>query len=48
MSIIRVPRIVTAILPQLQDTMQQLEEHGEDSISVLSSILDDIQDRFAN
>ncbi len=45
---IRVPEIVTAILPQLQDTMQLLEENGEDSISALSSILDDIQDRITN
>lgn len=40
---IRVPESVTAILPQLQDVMQQLEENGEDSISVISTVLDNIQ-----
>jgi hypothetical protein len=46
MSIIRVPQITTAILPQLQDVMQQLEENGEDSVEVLSTVLDEIQDRI--
>ena len=41
---IRVPESVTAILPQLQDVMQQLEENGEDSISVISTVLDNIQE----
>ena len=44
MGIIRVPTIVTTILPQLQDVMQQLEENGEDSRSVISAVLDNIQD----
>ena len=42
---IRVPESVTAILPQLQDVMQQLEENGEDSVEVLSAVLDEIQER---
>ena len=46
MSIIRVPQITTAILPQLQDVMQQLEENGEDSVEVLSTVLDEIQERI--
>lgn len=41
MHIIRVPQITTAILPQLQDVMQQLEENGEDSVEVLSTVLDE-------
>ena len=46
MSIIRVPQITTAILPQLQDVMQQLEENGEDSREVILQVLSDIQDRL--
>ena len=45
MSIIRVPQIVTTILPQLQDVMQQLEEKGVDSCEVILQVLDDIQER---
>ena len=45
MSIIRVPQITATILPQLQDVMQQLEENGKDSVEVLSTVLDEIQDR---
>ena len=45
MHIIRVPQITTAILPQLQDLMQHLEENGEDSVEVLSAVLDEIQER---
>ena len=45
MHIIRVPQITTAILPQLQDVMQHLEENGEDSVEVLSTVLDEIQER---
>ena len=41
---IRVPESVTAILPQLQEVMQQLEENGEDSVGVIASVLDNIQD----
>ena len=44
---IRVPEIVTAILPQLQDVMQQLEENGEDSTEVISAVLNDIEDRLS-
>jgi len=47
MSIIRVPHITTAILPQLQDVMQQLEENGEDSREVILQVLSDIQDRIS-
>lgn len=46
MTIIRVPQITTTILLQLQDVMQQLEENGEDSVEVLSAVLDDIQERY--
>ena len=42
---IRVPESVTTVLPQLQDLMQQLEENGEDSVEVLSTVLDEIQER---
>ena len=45
MSIIRVPQLVTTILPQLQDVMQQLEENGEDSCEIILAILSDIEDR---
>jgi hypothetical protein len=45
---IRVPEIVTTILPQLQDVMQQLEENGEDSTTVISAVLDNIQDGLSN
>jgi hypothetical protein len=44
---IRVPEIVTAILPQLQDVMQQLEENGEDSTEVIAAVLNDIEDRLS-
>ena len=46
MSIIRVPQIVTTILPQLQNVMQQLEENGEDSREVILHVLDNIQERM--
>ena len=42
---IRVPESVTAILPQLQDVMQQLEENGEDSVGVILTVLSDIEER---
>jgi len=45
---IRVPESVTAILPQLQDVMQQLEENGEDSVEAIAEILSDIQSRVSN
>lgn len=48
MSIIRVPQITSAILPQLQDVMQQLEENGEDSREVILQILSDIEDRLCS
>jgi len=46
MSIIRVPQITTAILSHLQDVMQHLEENGEDSVEVISTVLNDIEDRL--
>ena len=45
---IRVPESVTAVLPQLQDVMQQLEENGEDSREVILQVLSDIEDRLSN
>lgn len=45
---IRVPESVTAILPQLQDVMQHLEENGEDSTEIISTVLNDIQERFSS
>jgi len=45
---IRVPESVTAILPQLQDVMQQLEENGEDSREVILQMLSDIEERLSN
>jgi len=41
---IRVPEVVTRVLPQLQDLMQQLEEKGEDSHRVILHVLDNIAD----
>ena len=46
MSIIRVPHITTAILPQLQDVMQQLEENGEDSREVILRVLSELEERI--
>jgi len=43
---IRVPEIVTTILPQLQDVMQQLEDNGEDTREVIMQILSDVEDRI--
>ena len=48
MSIIRVPQITTAILPQLQDVMQHLEENGEDSREVILQVLSVIEERLSN
>lgn len=48
MSIIRVPQLVISILPQLQDLMQQLEENDRDSVEVISSTLDNIQETLSN
>ena len=45
---IRVPEVVTTVLPQLQDVMQQLEENGEDSTDVILNVLEDIGDRLSN
>lgn len=44
MSIIRVPQLVISILPQLQEVMQQLEENDRDSVEVIASVLDNIQE----
>jgi len=48
MSIIRVPQLVTTILPQLQDVMQQLEENGEDSREVILQVLSNIEETVGN
>lgn len=45
---IRVPESVTAILPQLQDVMQQLEENGEDSREVILQVLSELEDRISS
>jgi len=42
---IRVPQLVISILPQLQDVMQQLEENDRDSVEIIASVLNDIQER---
>jgi len=42
---IRVPQLVISILPQLQDVMQQLEETDRDSVDIIASVLNDIQER---
>ena len=48
MSIVRVPQIALNILPQLCALMQQLEENGEDSTEVISTVLNDIEERLSN
>ena len=45
---VRVPESVTAILPQLQDVMQQLEENGEDSREVILQVLSNIEETVGN
>jgi hypothetical protein len=45
---IRVPQLVISILPQLQDVMQHLEENDRDSVEVLASVLDNIQQGVSN
>jgi hypothetical protein len=47
MSIVRVPQIALSILPQLCALMQQIEENGEDSTEVISSVLSDIEERLS-
>ena len=47
-SMIRVPQLVISILPQLQDIMQQLEENDRDSVEVIASVLDNIQQDIGN
>jgi hypothetical protein len=47
-SMIRVPQLVISILPQLQDVMQHLEENDRDSVEVISSVLDNIQQGVSN
>jgi len=47
-SMIRVPQLVISILPQLQDIMQQLEENDRDSVEVIASVLDNIQQGIGN
>lgn len=48
MSIIRVPQLVISLLPKLQDVMQHLEENNEDSVEVVSAVLDEILERVSN
>jgi hypothetical protein len=45
---IRVPQVVTNVLPQLQDVMQHLEENGEDSREVILQVLSDIKERISS
>ena len=45
---IRVPQLVISILPQLQEVMQQLEENDRDSVEVIASVLDNIQEGVSN
>jgi hypothetical protein len=47
-SMIRVPQLVISILPQLQEVMQHLEENDRDSVEVLASVLDNIQQGVSN
>jgi hypothetical protein len=47
MSIVRVPQIALTILPQLCALMQQIEENGEDSTEVITSVLDEIEERLS-
>jgi hypothetical protein len=42
----RVPNRVSTILPKLQDVMERLEETGRDSVDILVSFLDQIDDTF--
>jgi hypothetical protein len=45
---IRVPQLVISLLPKLQDVMQHLEENNEDSVEVVSAVLDEILERVSN
>jgi hypothetical protein len=47
-SMIRVPQLVISLLPKLQDVMQHLEENNEDSVEVVSAVLDEILERVSN
>jgi hypothetical protein len=44
---IRVPESVTAVLPQLQEVMQQLEENNRDSVETISEVLSNIQESMS-
>jgi hypothetical protein len=46
MSIVRVPQIALGILPQLCALMQQIEENGEDSTEVISTVLNEVIEKL--
>ncbi len=48
MSIIRVPHLAIKVLPKLQEVMQQLEENDRDSVDLIMSFLNDIEENMSN
>lgn len=46
MSIIRVPSITSKVLVRLNEVMDKLEDNEQDSIEVIMSALDDIEERL--
>jgi hypothetical protein len=44
---IRVPESVTAVLPQLQEVMQYLEENDRDSVETITEVLSNIQESMS-
>ncbi len=46
MSIIRVPSITSKVLVRLNEVMDKLEDNEQDSIEIIMSALDDIEERL--
>jgi len=45
---IRVPESVTAVLPQLQEVMQYLEENDRDSVETITAVLVNILESISS
>jgi len=46
MSIMRVPSITSSVIVRLNEVMDKLEENGQDSVDIIISTLNDIEERL--
>jgi hypothetical protein len=47
MSIMRIPSITSNVIIRLNEVMNKLEDNGQDSVDIIMSALDDIEERLS-